>query len=119
MPWLPVRRASGARDKIAPHALADGGRDPPAALDFPRDDWNTAVGEWLIGLLQLACPPADDAHWARQLRDPPAPDALAAALAPLAAAFGLDGEGPRAFQDLEPLAGPPRSLAALLVEAPG
>jgi CRISPR system Cascade subunit CasA len=38
---------------------------------------------------------------------------------PYAAAFSLDGEGPRFLQDFSPLGGEPRPVEALFIEAPG
>jgi CRISPR system Cascade subunit CasA len=118
--WLPVRRRSGARDWIAPTGITVVADDPATALDFPRPDWNAAVAEFLIGLLAAALHPGDVDEWADRWREPPSPDDLTAALAPLAFAFNLDGEGPRAFQDLDSLENAEgKPVASLLIEAPG
>lgn len=118
--WLPVVRRSSARDWIAPAGLAETEGDPPVALDFPRPDWNAAVSEFLIGLLAVAFRPKELEDWAERWQAPPSRDALASALQPLAFAFNLDGDGPRAFQDLDSLASiKAKVVAALLIEAPG
>lgn len=118
--WLPVLRRSGASGWITPVGLTETTGDPPVALDFPRPDWNAAVSEFLIGILAVALRPKADEDWAERWEESPSPDALAAALQPLAFAFDLDGGGPRAFQDLDSLgSAEARPIASLLIEAPG
>jgi CRISPR system Cascade subunit CasA len=119
--WLPVRRLSGARERIAPAYLTiDFVDNPVVALDFPRPDWNAAVTEWLIGLTFLAMRPEDDGQWAESFRQPPRPEVLSAAFAPFAFAFDLDGDTVRAFQDFDPLSdAEPKPLSGLLMDAPG
>ncbi len=120
-PWLPIHRASGARAVIAPHEVTEGFEaDPVLALDFGRPDFDGAVSEFLIGLLSVACAPQDLGDWTEAWLRPPEPARLQQALAPLAFAFDLEGEGPRCFQDLDPLADCEElALRQLLIEAPG
>ncbi|MGE4504409.1 MAG: type I-E CRISPR-associated protein Cse1/CasA [Desulfovibrionaceae bacterium] len=102
-PWLPVRRKSGAVERIAPWMVA-GGDDPPVALAAPRPDFQAVLHELLIGLLQTACPPADRAAWRAWLAKPPEPETLRRAFEPLEPFFELLGEpggAPRFMQDLE------------------
>lgn len=125
--WLPVRRLSGARETIAPHRITEGFSDDPVmALDFGRADFDGAIAEFLIGLLAVACPPAattdDEAEevWADAWETPPSPAALQKAFAPLAFAFNMGGDGPRCFQDIDPLKDcKPLDLRLLLIDAPG
>jgi CRISPR system Cascade subunit CasA len=120
-PWLPCRRASGARDWIAPHDItSDFEADPILALDFPRPDWNAAVSELLIGVVSATIPPQDQDEWADLWLAPPSSETLGAALAPLAFAFDFDGDGPRCFQDFDALANAEtRPIGSLLIDAPG
>lgn len=120
-PWLPIRRLSGGTANVRPADIADGfASDPIVALDFPRPDWNAAVLEFLIGLYATALPPRDTAQWVKSWVSPPAADAVAAKLALVEFAFHLDGEGPRCFQDFDPLAElEAKPVSALLVDAPG
>lgn len=100
-PWIPVRRASGERLWIAPHQVTDGiESDPIVALDAVRPDFNGALIQFLIGLVQTA--------WARAGRsfdrdrllwEPPSPEFLKERFAPLRHAFELDGDGSRFMQD--------------------
>jgi len=93
--------------------------DPLAAIDWPRADFRVGTLEFLIGLLATACPPETDRAWRAWWREPPSAETLAAAFAPLAHAFELDGDGPRFMQDLEDLPGQPDLPETLLIEAPG
>ena len=59
--WLPVRRRSGAVERIPPWRINDRiGEDPVVAFDWPRADFNGAAHELLIGLLSTAAAPGDD-----------------------------------------------------------
>lgn len=120
-PWLPVRRLSGRRDVVrSADITSDFVGDPILALDFPRPDWNAAVTEMLIGLLACVMAPEDDEEWADLWAAPPPPEELHAKLAPLAFAFNLGGDGPRCFQDLDPLTdSEEKPINGLLIDAPG
>ena len=120
-PWLPVRRLSGKRDIVRPGDITDGfANDPILALEFPRPDWNAAVTELLIGLLATVMAPTDTNAWVDHWATPPTPADLNARLACISFAFNLDGDGPRCFQDIDPLPGcEAKSVSALLIDAPG
>jgi CRISPR system Cascade subunit CasA len=118
--WLPVRHRSGRRSTIRPAELtADRGDDPIIAPDWPRPDFRLATLEFLIGLLATAAPPRDSDAWLDGWHQPPSPEALDAAFAPIAHAFDLDGDGPRVLQDFDTLPGEPEAIEKLLIEAPG
>jgi len=98
--WIPVRRASGTPEIISAHEMvADYASNPALSLDAPRPDFNGALYQFLIGLVQTSYPPADERQWQKKFRTPPAPEELATALDRYAAAFDLDGNGPRFMQD--------------------
>lgn len=119
-PWLPVRRRGGALERVAPWQITDKlDADPISDLASPRPDFNGALIQFLIGLLQTAAAPADERAWRNWLLKPPPPQTLAKALKPLAHAFNLDGEGPRFMQDLELAEGAEVGMAGLLPETPG
>lgn len=124
-PWLPVLRrdlATGAvrRDRIRPCDLTDRiAAEPVIAFDWQRPDFDAASREFMIGLLATACPPRDDRDWHDQWYDPPTPQRLAEAFAPLAHAFMLDGDGPRFLQDHEDIAAQHLGIAGLLIDSPG
>lgn len=117
--WLPVRRASGPA-LICPAQVTDRlDDDPVLAPDWPRPDFRIATIEFLVGLLATACPPADHDAWLAHWQEPPRPEDLEAAFAPLARAFVLDGDGPRFLQDLEDFPVDSEPIERLLIEAPG
>ncbi|MCS6944996.1 MAG: type I-E CRISPR-associated protein Cse1/CasA [Sutterellaceae bacterium] len=122
--WIPIRRASGRRERIAPHQVTDGiDTDPVVALDAPRPDFNGALIQFLIGLVQTAWVLRDQ-DWDREemLWSPPPPVELERMFAPLKEAFQFDGDGPRFMQDLtlKPTDDPAQNeISALLIDFPG
>ena len=118
-PWLPVRRRSGAAGWVAPPRIAATEDDPVVALDWPRADFRLAGAEFLIGLLAVACPPPSQPAWRTGYQQPPDAATLAAAFAPLAHAFVLDGDGPRFMQEFEEFTADANDVGTLLIETPG
>jgi len=117
-PWIPIRRRSGKEERIAPHQLTEE-EDPVMALASPRPDFDGALAQFLIGLLQTAFPPRDVGEWEDWLEDPPIPEILQEVFAPWNSAFELDGDGPRFMQDFVDLDSKPDPIGRLLIEAPG
>lgn len=117
-PWMPVRDDAGRRHWIRPDQLAD-----PAwrAFDADRPDFNGALAQFAIGLLQTTTPVDNPIAWRQLLNAPPDAATLQQWFAPVAPAFDLDGDGPRFMQDLdlgsEGVA--MNDIGALLIEAPG
>ena len=109
--WIPVHR-SGGRDVIRPDQIAE---DDVLRLGWPRPDLNLACLELLVGLVYLAAPPRGRS--AR--RNPPTADALRTAMAPLAPAFELLGDGPRFLQDCAELEGDPNPPDMLFIDSAG
>lgn len=111
-PWIPVHRTDGW-DVIRPDQIAE-----PEVLfpDWPRADLNLACLELLIGLVYLANPPRDADDW--NTRQPDS-RALRDALAPLAPAFDLLGEGPRFLQDFNPINGSLNPPDMLFIDSAG
>ncbi len=122
-PWLPVRRRSGAAERIAPWQVTERfAEDPVIALASPRADFDGALVQFLLGLLEtaLATPDARD-RLSRPWRTPPDSWCLREAFAPLAGAFELFGNGARFLQDLtlESEGAGEEPIERLLIEAPG
>jgi CRISPR system Cascade subunit CasA len=118
--WLPVRRTHSGACQIRPAQLTEAlDTDPVIAVDWPRADFRVAALEFLIGLLATACPPRDNDAWLTGWAEPPTPEKLQAAFAPIAHAFALDGDGPRFLQDAEDLVADHEPVERLLIEAPG
>lgn len=125
-PWIPVRLADGTRTTLRPAEIVSQ-ENPPVGMDAPRADFNGALAQFLIGLLQTSFAPHDDDQWLDLLEDPPGIDTLDNAFRIHAEAFSLDGEGPRFMQDLEPFEHAGASarkpaengIANLLIDTPG
>jgi CRISPR system Cascade subunit CasA len=127
-PWIPVERQSGSRAWVRPQAITDhaesggpNGRagDPIAALRAPRPDFDGALMQFLIGLVQTAAAPSDEREWRRGLKAPPPPEKLRSAFDEWTQVFDLHGEGPRFQQDLSGLPeAKPKPAAYLLVDSP-
>ena len=97
--WIPINRADGSRDQIAPHeSTSDYVSNPIIAFAWPRPDFDLAAHELLIGLLAVAFPPKGQRDWLHYFQNPPSPEELLTAFTPYATAFSLDGEGPRFLQ---------------------
>jgi CRISPR system Cascade subunit CasA len=95
-PWLPVRDAEGQRHWIAPDRLTE---PQWRTFDANRPDFNGALAQFVIGLLQTTTPVADALQWTALYKSPPDAATLREWFAPVAAAFELEGDGPRFMQD--------------------
>ena len=117
-PWIPVRYEDGETGWIEPWRVTDPDR-PPIALAAPRPDFNGALIQFLIGLVQTCCPPETERDWRRWFKQPPTPDELKAAFSRYEHAFNLDGDDPRFMQDLGDLSqGSEKGLQLLLLDGP-
>ncbi len=117
-PWLPVRGRDGSREWIAPNRLSD---PDIVAFDAARPDFNGALAQFAIGLLQTTTPMDSPIAWKQWFANPPDAETLSNWFAPVAAAFEFDGDGARFMQDfsLKPDEGAVNEIGALLVESPG
>lgn len=117
-PWMPVRRRDGRRDWISPASLSE---PDILAFDADRPDFNGALMQFAIGLLQSVSPADDPPAWKGLFRQPPDAATLNAWFAPVLPAFEFDGDGARFMQDysLRPEEAGLNPVAALLIESPG
>ena len=90
--WIPVRRKNGIQDWIAPWQI---GEADIVALDARRPDFNGALVQFLIGLVQTTTPMNSGAEWQQWYDAPPSPETLKIWFAPMANAFEFDGDGAR------------------------
>lgn len=121
-PWIPVRRVGGVTEYIAPSQITEGhDTNPIVDLAAPRADFNGALVQFLIGLVQTACPPdeAQGASWGKWFVEPPSPDELAARFSSLHSTFQFDHGDHRFMQDAQELEGKFVPISALLLDAPG
>jgi CRISPR system Cascade subunit CasA len=117
-PWMPVRQRDGHRAWINPMQLSS---PDIAAFDADRADFNGALAQFAIGLLQTTTPIDSPAEWRRLFKEPPTAGSLEGWFAPVRVAFEFDGDGARFMQDfsLKPEDGAACDISALLIETPG
>ncbi|MBN8441946.1 MAG: type I-E CRISPR-associated protein Cse1/CasA [Thauera sp.] len=116
--WMPVRRKDGKREWISPDRLSD---SDIIAFDADRPDFNGALMQFAIGLLQSTAAVDSSSAWRQLLTTPPDAQTLRQWFAPVSDAFSLDGTGPRFMQDeaLTPETSAYNPISALLIESPG
>lgn len=118
--WIPVQRLDGTQEIIAPWQVTDEiGSNPIVSLDANRPDFNGALIQFLIGLVQTTMAPNKDKNWRTGFDKPPEADELKAAFAKVSHAFNLNGDTPRFMQDFELDDGKSNQIDKLLVEIPG
>lgn len=99
--WLPVIRASGKKEQIAPWQIAER-NDPVIELNAPRPDFQGALYQFLIGLLQTCFAPADHDVWLQFWEEPSDGAKLHACFSAESTAFNIDNtDGPCFMQDFE------------------
>ena len=118
--WIPVKRRDGSETMIAPWEVTDlFAENPVGLLNAPRPDFNGALIQFLIGLVQTVAAPANRMEWKVKLNKPPEPEELKTKFASVRHAFELGGEGPRFMQDLEKLEADEGCIDGLLIDMPG
>lgn len=91
------------------------------AFDAARPDFNVALAQFVIALLQSIDLAADEDAWWDRFEQVPSAAVLQQYFAPLEEAFELDGPGMRFMQDpdLPETSESPVAIAALLIDSPG
>ena len=118
--WIPVALSDGRRVFVRPCDISEPYEGQTTLrIATGRPDCDISLTEFLIGLLAVTTGPESQRDWLNRYRKPPTRDELKGAFAPLEYAMNLDGDGPRLFQDLEPLDGEPNGIDALFIDAPG
>lgn len=118
--WIPVIRRDGEKTTIAPWEITQNfSENPVISLDAPRPDFNGALIQFLIGLVQTVAAPQNGTEWRKRLTDPPTPDELKEKFASVRHAFELGGDGPKFMQDFEDISASYGGVDGLLIETPG
>lgn len=116
--WMPVLFRDGQRRWISPTELAN-----PDVVEFDADrpDFNGALTQFGIALIQTAGSVESRGAWRRMLDSPPDETTWAEQLKPWSPFFELDGPGARFMQDFELRAvdNKPSPVRSLLIEMPG
>jgi CRISPR system Cascade subunit CasA len=118
--WIPIRRKSGREEQIAPWEITDSHEsDPVTLLNAPRPDFNGALIQFIIGLVQTVAPPEDEDEWENLFDKPPSPDDLKKSFETVKHAFNLGGNGARFMQDFDEIKTVPQNISVLLIDSPG
>jgi CRISPR system Cascade subunit CasA len=117
-PWIPIVRRDGKTERIAPWQITES-ENPIIALDAPRPDFNGALLQFLIGLLQTTATPENHEKWLDWLEQPPTPETLKQCFAKYAQAFEILSNKGSFMQDFDDLDSDENSIAELLIESPG
>lgn len=116
-PWIPIRRSDGTHELIAPWQLTETD-NPVTELVAPRPDFNGALMQFLIGLLQTAATPKSHEKWLDWLEEPPTPEVLKAQFDQYASAFELQSEHGSFMQDFSKLNLDTLGIEQLLIDSP-
>lgn len=96
--WLPVLREEGP-DKIAPWQIVET-TNPVLEITAPRPDFQGALYQFLIGLLQTCFAPEDHDEWLEYWDEMPTVDQLRGCFQKVSSAFELENpDGPAFMQD--------------------
>lgn len=118
-PWIPAIRQDGIECKIAPWQIVEI-ENPIIELTAPRPDFQGALYQFLIGLLQTTFAPEDQVEWLKYWENVPDAQKLKSTFELFSEAFELaNPEGPAFMQDFSLTEGKKKPIAALLIESPG
>jgi CRISPR system Cascade subunit CasA len=99
--WIPAILADGSKCKISPAQIAEID-NPVIELAAPRADFQGALYQFLIGLLQTSFAPEDHDEWLEYLETPPTVNLLRDAMSSITTAFEIDiSKGPAFMQELD------------------
>ncbi|MBM4160672.1 MAG: type I-E CRISPR-associated protein Cse1/CasA [Ignavibacteria bacterium] len=102
--WIPVKRRDGSEERIRPWEVTDRfDENPIVSLNAPRPDFNGALIQFLIGLVQTTFAPTDSVEWKQKLSISPSTDQLKTAFMTVHNFFELGGDGPQFMQDYDSL----------------
>ena len=116
-PWIPVKTRHGENKPIKAYEIV---QTDIVALDAPRADFNAALMQFLIGLLQTVYAPENPRAWRKLFSQPPSEDELKKKFKGIEKAFYLDGDSYRFMQDALAIStGEIRPIEEMIFGAPG
>ncbi len=89
--WIPVIRQNNEKDIIAPWQIAETD-NPVIEINAPRADFQGALYQFLIGLLQTCFAPKDEDDWLENWEETPSKNDIKEAFEKVAFAFELDSQ---------------------------
>jgi len=99
--WIPVIRQNGQPDTIAPWQIAEVD-NPVLEINAPRPDFQGALYQLLIGLLQTCFAPEDEDQWLEYWQQMPEPEELQDCFEKVKFAFELDNPDGASFMQEHP-----------------
>ena len=115
--WIPIRTRHGENKSIKAYEVV---QNDIIALDAPRADFNAALMQFLIGLLQTFFAPKNPRAWRKLFSPPPSEDELKKKFKGIEKTFYLDGDGYRFMQDALAInTGEIRPIEEMIFGAPG
>jgi len=119
--WLPVVRKNGKIEEIRPCDItSDFYTNPVIRFNIARPDFNGALVQFLIGLVQTAFPPQNITDCQKYYNTPPNPEELQSAFLTIQEAFNIQGDGPLFMQDFNLLTTcKNKNIGQLFIEEPG
>lgn len=117
--WIPVKTHNGGKKSIKAYEIV---QKDIITLDAPRADFNAALMQFSIGLLQTFFAPESNREWRKFYKQPPSENQLKEKFESIKEAFYLDGDGFRFMQDaLAKIAGKrgPIPIEEMVFGAPG
>jgi len=116
-PWIPIQRKNGKQELITPWQITE---TDIVSISSPRVDFDGALIQFLIGLLQTVMPPKDENEWNELLVQPPSAETLKTNFSKFLHAFSVNGDNPRFMQDFDSLdVKKANAIADLLIDSPG
>lgn len=94
--WIPVKTHNGEKKSIRAYEIV---QKDIITLDAPRPDFNAALMQFLIGLLQTSMAPKNPREWRLLFKNPPSKEELKCKIESIQEAFFLNGDGYRFMQD--------------------
>jgi len=94
--WIPVKTRNGENKPIKAYEIV---QKDIIVLDAPRADFNAALMQFLIGLLQTVFAPENPRAWRKFFNQPHSENQLKEKFKSIKEAFYLDGDGFRFMQD--------------------
>lgn len=99
--WIPVIRLNGQPELIAPWQIVETD-NPVLEIKAPRPDFQGALYQFLIGLLQTCFAPEEEDEWWERWLTMPEQEQLKTCFEKFAFAFELDNSGGAAFMQEHP-----------------
>ena len=100
-PWIPVVRQDGTEDTIIPWQIAEP-QNPVVEIKAPRPDFQGALYQFLIGLLQTCFAPEDEGEWLEYWQEMPGEDKMQEAFMKEQNAFEMENPVGAAFMQEHP-----------------